>query len=51
MIRNFGYAAYLERVRVAAGSVARVASGHAASISRLRTADGASAGILGFAVR
>jgi hypothetical protein len=44
MIRYFGYAAYLERVRVAAGSVTGVASRHASGISRLRAADRTSVG-------
>ena len=39
MIRYFGYAAYLKRVGVAAGSVARVARRHASGISRLRAAN------------
>ena len=39
MIRYFGYAAYLESVRSAAGTVASIAGRHAAGVSGLRAAD------------
>jgi len=45
MIRYFGYAAYLECVRGAAGTIASIASHHASGISSLRTTDCAHAGI------
>ncbi len=45
MIRYFGYAAYLERIRHAAGAISGIPSRHAPGISRLRAADRAGAGI------
>ena len=45
MIGYFCYAAYLESVGRATGTVAGIPSRHASRISGLRTADGAGAGI------
>src|SRR5438445_12755154 len=45
MIRYFGYAAYLERIRHAARAISGIPSRHAPGISRLRAADRAGAGI------
>jgi hypothetical protein len=51
MIRYFGYAAYLERIRGAAGTIASIAGGHAARVSGLRAADCPGAGIRAGACR